>query len=284
MIKDKSIHLKAKVLTLRKTNKKNGDLTYIYPSNPDNFFDRVAFIGDSFKTGWGVKDEHTLSAQFKSALKKQGVHVEVLNLGISGSSTPMQVNYLESFGLKFDPDDVVLVVFLNDAGRDGTMEFMSGSRLFSRLRSVSFLINGLFESFERAIFHEEMVSHYLQGYQSGNVGWEKMQQGILRAKQLLTSHDFRLIVTVFPVLFKLDESYPFEEIHRTIGDFCKSEGILFLDLLDGFRGQHAQNLWIHPQDQHPNSRGQAIAAKALHAFFTGLPSDPKQGSEIHNHQ
>lgn len=145
----------------------NGKLLYTYPDNPRGYFNdknevlgtinskgfrgldmtfekpngitRIAFFGDSFTLGMGVKDNDTLPASFERAIRSKYPKTQVLNFGVSGTSTPDQIKFLEEYAIKFQPDIVVIVVFLNDAERIGTVNFISRPKVLAQLRKTRFL-------------------------------------------------------------------------------------------------------------------------------------------------
>jgi lysophospholipase L1-like esterase len=78
---------------------------------------RVLFLGDSVTFGLEVNLEETLVKQVERLLLETAPQLEpvqCLNLGVSGYSPLQEVTLLESKGLDFDPDLVVLCYNLND--------------------------------------------------------------------------------------------------------------------------------------------------------------------------
>ncbi|MEG5001087.1 SGNH/GDSL hydrolase family protein [Microcoleus sp. B4-D4] len=275
--------------------KPNRKLLYTYPDNPRRYFNeknevsgtinakgfrgldrtfekpngitRIAFLGDSFTLGIGVKDNDTLPVSFERAIQSKHPKTQVLNFGISGTSTKEQIKLLEEYVIKFQPDVVVIVVFLNDADRTGTVNFMSRPKVLAKVRKNSFFINALIDSIEKPILYQQMIRHYQDGYLENSPGWQTMKTALRTGKTLSEKQNFQLVVTIYPVLFKLDNSYPFTHIHKTIEDYCASLKIPFLDLFNGFVGQNDSKLWVHKTDQHPNEVANRIAAGELSKFF-----------------
>ena len=72
---------------------------------------RILSLGDSRTFGWGVSDEQTYSALLQSCLQ-QAVgpqkKVEVINAGVNAWSYPQMLVYFREFGLKDQPDLVLL--------------------------------------------------------------------------------------------------------------------------------------------------------------------------------
>jgi len=273
------------------TYKPNSKLIYYYPDNPRGYFDndnkvtgkvnengfrgiskplkkpkgiyRIAFVGDSFTLGIGVKDEDTLPAKFEEILKSKYSFTEVLNFGISGTSTKQQISLLESDIIPSEPDTVIIVLFLNDANRVGTIRFLSRPRLLANVRKYSYFINASIGSFEKLVLHEDMIEHYHEGFKEGSKGWDKIKAGLKRGKLLSEKHNFKFIVAVYPVLIQLNENYPFKSIHTKIKNYCESLNIPFVDLLNSFIGKKDSELWVHRTDQHPNEIAQKIAGAEL---------------------
>jgi hypothetical protein len=71
---------------------------------------RIVFLGDSFVDAAEVGDTEVFTARLQDSLDG----IEVINLGVYGYSTAQKLISLESVGLRFDPDLVVLVTVSND--------------------------------------------------------------------------------------------------------------------------------------------------------------------------
>lgn len=273
----------------------NSRLTYRYPSNPRGYFDarnrvlgrinslgfrgpevsrekdpnrpRIVVLGDSFTLGLGVRDEHTLPAQLERELTSRGVDAEVLNFGVTGADTRFEVNLLQRYALDFDPDVVVVVAFLNDAAEEHTLYYLSGTRLLRRVRKYSAFLDALSFQMDRWLLHGEMIRHYRLAYREDSPAWVEMRHQLERGRTLANRGGARFVVALYPILHRLDDRYPFREIHAEIGDFCASVSIPFVDLLPGFMGREASEMWVHPVDPHPNEIAHAIAARELADFL-----------------
>lgn len=268
-----------------------GKLVYRYPDNPRGYFDqnnevkgtinskgfrgqdtdfvkengkvRVAFLGDSFTLGIGVKDEDTLPYRVEMELKKHDRNIEVLNFGVSGHDPAAEVRLLEQYVLKFDPDIVVIVLFLNDADRTATIRFLSRPVILARVRQYSYSIGLLVGSIERIRLSRMMVRHYQEGFLDSSPGYQAVKSSLREGRLLSEKHGFSLVVALYPVLFRLDDGYPFRNIHRQIGDFCREEKIAFVDLFPAFEGKRDKEMWVHPTDQHPNETAHRLADREL---------------------
>jgi hypothetical protein len=75
---------------------------------------RVLVLGDSFTVGYESAQDETYSAVLERYLDGQGLAAEVINAGMSGSSTAEALVLLEQEGVKYAPDVVVLGYYGND--------------------------------------------------------------------------------------------------------------------------------------------------------------------------
>ena len=71
-------------------------------------------------------------------------------------------------------------------------------------------------------------------------------------RSLADEEDFRLIIAIFPVLWSLSDDDPFASIHESISDFAEELRVPLLDLRPAFEGYVGPELWVHPNNQHPN--------------------------------
>jgi lysophospholipase L1-like esterase len=288
------------------------ELLYRYSDNPRGYFDennevrgtinsagfrgketdfekrpgttRIAFLGDSFVLGIGVRDAHTLPVQFENEMQGKADNVEVLNFGVSDSSTDSQVELLENYVLKFDPDVVIIVLFLNDPDRKGTKAFFSGAQILSRVRKFSYFAHALIGRIERPLMHRRAVRHYREGFDESSVGWMNIKDALRKGKSLSVEHDFQLVISIYPILFQLGAEYPFRQAHRTVMEFSNSIDVPFVDLLDAFVETEYGELWVHKSDQHPNEVAHNLAARWLSEFFTEqrLPAGAVLRPSLHN--
>jgi lysophospholipase L1-like esterase len=107
---------------------------------------RIVVLGDSFVAGYGVAEDHLLTALLERELSQHrtdpGARVEVVNVGRVGTSTIRELDLYESLGRKFQPDLVILAYYLgNDLAevvQEQTDEELAGWSPPGRLRSVAY--------------------------------------------------------------------------------------------------------------------------------------------------
>lgn len=75
---------------------------------------RVMILGDSYVEGWGAGQEEGIVEVAESILNTEGGKVEVINAGVSSYSPILELEYLRTRGLSFEPDLVIVMVDPND--------------------------------------------------------------------------------------------------------------------------------------------------------------------------
>ena len=251
---------------------------------------RVAVLGDSFTWGHGVDDDKV----YTRVLERIVGGVEVLNFGLSGSSTDQQLLILKRHVLAYQPDLVLLMVTRNDffdTGRrrvgsypkpmfvlsvDGALHLtnvpvpeVSWLRRFHyRLRRHLGLLNlveGVFRNHGNSLPASAAASPAADRYR------------LMRAL-LMEMHDqsagagaaFAICVTAMGAHTYPDE-IPREDLERLemLQHLARSEAIPLLNLVPGFRSA-ARNtssgrpdVLHYPEDLHWTIAGHRLAAKEL---------------------
>ncbi|MBD65532.1 MAG: arylesterase [Halobacteriovoraceae bacterium] len=77
---------------------------------------KIVFIGDSLTEGYGIEQKYSYPQLVEQKLKKEGVSVEVINGGVSGSTSASGLSRLKWF-LKSKPTHVFLALGANDGLR-----------------------------------------------------------------------------------------------------------------------------------------------------------------------
>ena len=75
---------------------------------------RILLLGDSFGMGYGVELEKSFSEVASRNLREKGIDNEVINLSVSGYGTAEELIALESEGLRYTPDIVLLAFHDSD--------------------------------------------------------------------------------------------------------------------------------------------------------------------------
>jgi len=75
---------------------------------------RVLVLGDSYVWGYGVGDDEVFTEVLERRLQETGSPWEVINTGVPGWGTDQELLFLVEEGFKYQPDVVVLALFLGN--------------------------------------------------------------------------------------------------------------------------------------------------------------------------
>jgi lysophospholipase L1-like esterase len=257
---------------------------------------RLLVLGDSFTFGLGVRDD---AAPFPERLEQslageamRAGHrgLEVHNGGIPGSLTRDWVALWDVAAPALEPDALLVVFFLRDGTRTGSIPDFFGeiyASITQRNRASSlYALSFLYRSYRDARDRSEVSERYTQRFRDAYFGdeaqtaeWRAAQQNLIALRERAASRGIRMGLAIFPVLVSLGEpDYPFAAICERIAEFARANGIPVRDLLSAYRGLPDAELWVSKVDQHPNARGHAVAAEALAPFAAELLALPARGA------
>jgi len=239
---------------------------------------RVVLLGDSFTFGQGVWLEDTLSYRLEGLLNTDvPADTQVLNFAVGGWGSRDEILYLESEGMAFEPDLVVVVYVLNDARYAGGLDLWREFREQYQKRGLewSYLASYFYAAVGRRTLARRYVEDLVEESQQQSEKWRRSFADLNRGREIAAAGGARFAVAIFPFLYDLDETYPFRALHQKLVEYCRWNNIPVLDLFDAFQGHEYADLWVHPSDQHPNEEGHRIAADALADFIAreGLLKD-----------
>jgi len=246
---------------------------------------RIAFLGDSFTFGEGVRFEHTYPERLAALLRRRTggtrMNVQSYNFGVGGYNTTQSLHALRKWALVCQPDIVVLGFALNDAeeplyeidaatgrpkrrNREGDVpEYIDDARPPDSLLYKSAIARCLWRyraGKERA---NRIIAFYHGLYTDEQPGWQACKRSLRDISEACSQRGIPFVVVQFPALIALDNRYPFTGIHEQVRKEVESVSATFVDLLPHFKGRNAAALWVHPADQHPNEIAHEIAARAL---------------------
>ena len=240
---------------------------------------RVAVIGDSIGFGFCSDSEslaidatfpRLLERSLEAARPRSAARVEVLNLCVSGYDTLQEVEFLRVKGLALSPDLVVVAYCLND-NQDASAELprfaepSPAARLGQGLYRTLFLGSHLFRVV--ALRVSGNGSRDRDGDSPGESG-DRLHAGFRRLRALADAHGFEVLVVVFPTIEDA-RTYRHGPIHEQVRQAALAERFHHLDLwsafLDASQGDLSR-LQGRCSREHPDERGHAVAARAIHQF------------------
>jgi hypothetical protein len=247
---------------------------------------RIVFLGDSFTFGEGVKDEDVYPEQLASKLRKRvpRLRFEAYNFGVGGYNTEQSLFLLKHLALQFKPDAVVLGYVLNDAEPE-LFTVDAASRSVQRRPRESMIYEGLsdlvppanavfrlrlarllWQVLSRQYATSRTVAYYNQLYRDDNPGWIATKRSLREFAEVCAKHRIDCYVVMFPLLFQLNDKYPFTSLSHAVQREIRSLDAVvptIVDLFPPLKGRKEADLWVHPTDQHPNEVVHRLAADHL---------------------
>lgn len=261
---------------------------------------RIIVLGDSVAVGLGIRElDDLISRQLERAIARPDV--EVLNLAVMGYNTRGEVELLETRGLRYAPDLVVVLFVENDY-----MELNGDSAActFARpgILNALFLHSALFRlsALQLDLFHFglEVDPHYTSRRQReglandrarrGFAGQNHVDQALGILADLGRTHGFRSLIAVWPMF---DTERIFEQpalfvpdrpdVLRIEEDAARHD-IRTVRLSAAFQRDYAQraaagetqspSLLYTFDTAHPDPVGTRVAAEAIRDALTEPPA------------
>lgn len=240
---------------------------------------RIAFLGDSFTYGFGIRDARkTFVGRLKARLgNKRHPRLAVFNGGIPGSHTDDWVRLYDRVEPLLQPDLVLIVFFLRD-GQRAASNVGQLRKIRQELQELSerdplFRHSAVYRTVRAVLEQRRIGQKYLDVIAAGYLGspeerqeWKRAQLDVLAIREQASRRGARVAMVVFPILYELHHAYPMRGVVQEIMTFAADHGIPAFSLLEAFMGQDGPSLWIASDDAHPNERGHALAADAMEPF------------------
>ncbi len=246
---------------------------------------RILVMGDSMTEGEGVNEEDAFVRKLDQLLQAHphSSPVEIINGGHRGYDIWQIYDNFKRKILRWHPDIVLYVFTLNDTHLTPAMRensnFINDLGLlrpeqFAQTRPLKKFLNHfrVFEFINFRLARRNSTEKAVRWYQAmtspkNEPAWSKTQELIAKMAQISSRHHIRFCATVLPLMFQLDENYPFRDYHRQLVEVFEKNDIPVLDLFPSFKGQEAKKLIVHPADFHPNEIGHQIIAEGLYPFL-----------------
>ncbi len=227
---------------------------------------RMAFVGDSIGSGWGVDDgkgfEPTLERRLDEQSRKAGgPSVEILNFAVPGHGPGQRWEQFSRVGWEFEPDLLIYEATLADMGWDER-----------RLRGL--LPRGI--GWDVPFYRDILVKAKAQpgGTMDSYKKVLKPFRGEFLAnvyRSITAECQARGIPCIWILVPRVGKPTDPNEQRRLI-DVARNSGFTkIIDLSDAYQGLDPKELAISPNDYHPNADGHARLAQKLEEAMRPLP-------------
>ncbi|MBF0301160.1 MAG: SGNH/GDSL hydrolase family protein [Oligoflexia bacterium] len=251
------------------------DKDYSYPySQSENDKSNILIFGDSFSFGQGVRYKDIYSTKLQLLLAQNGYsRYKVTNVALNGSKHPRIVyNYyhaletqknvklviygfvITAFGIGMEKKYIYNLVDQNNAGNK-----------YNVWRKKIALYNLLVSSWEKYQVSQKVVKGYLNAFFDidSNYKFKEITYHAYNAHQV----GAKFVMLIIPLMYQLNNKYPFYPIHHKIKDFCVKNNIACIDSMDILSKYETETLWASPTDHHPNEIAHNLIANELFKYL-----------------
>jgi lysophospholipase L1-like esterase len=270
---------------------------------------RILFLGDSITFGYGVNDAEVVTERVHALLGASGIAAEVVNSAVPSYNMRQEVTFLETEGMRYGPDWVIVGVCWNDIGDKSAVRVDARGRLTTDLagdgtepvaaemRESAFgyeirnlvkrsrLMYGATEGWRRLTTRgtpdrqTRFRTDVLAGNDTDEVasGWEDVAAQVRRLKELSERGGFRVLMVTFPIPLAIDRPFPKSSYPARLQEIAARENIAVLDLTEAYRAAYHghESLFIPYDGDHPNAAGHAIAAHEITQYLTAHRGDER---------
>lgn len=246
---------------------------------------RIAILGDSYTSGVGVAFNEIFAKQLEEKLTSARGKTEVINFGVPGYNTTLELATLREAVAPYRPDLVILGYVLNDTDLEVLSEAKGAhtkqptlNALHLRLKDESMLYRyvapqiGALAGLVKARYAVGGTKNIIGSFDDDAPGWVHSRRALVEIADEVRKMQARLLVVVFPMMLDF-RTYPLQAAHDKVSALCTQHGIEVLDLLPRLRGENAAELAVF-MDGHPNGRAHRIFADEIFAHLAPIrPSD-----------
>jgi HEAT repeat protein len=218
---------------------------------PDDVW-RVAILGDSVTEGFGLPADQAYPAVLQRELDAAGERVEVLSVAVRGWSTLQERIAYHRIARRYDPQQVLLGVCLNDI-IELAIQRRPPPRLLLALHRRSAFVRWVVDATRR---EEKGVEQLFSGTPPLGLFFDEVSA--LRSE--IAADRAELSLVVFPFRFQLQKDAPAPTVQAAISAWCASQRLRCLDMLPVLRPL-GPSAFIDPS--HLSREGTLASAEAI---------------------
>jgi hypothetical protein len=193
---------------------------------------RVAVLGDSVTLGDGIRPEEAFPQVMEAQLAREGRPVEVMNVALWGWSTRQQRIAWQRIARRYQPDQALLAVCLNDIP-ELQNNLTRPPRWLMALHGRSAVVRRLIGAEGREI---DRVERLFSEPHSERVreAMRRFFEEVRALRRDVEADGASLAVLVLPFRFQMEPDAPAPSVQEEIAAFCEEESLSCLDLLPTF--------------------------------------------------
>ncbi len=220
---------------------------------------RILVLGSSITFGWGVPEDHTMTARIQQMFRRDGDDVEVLNAGVGNYNAVRSVELFMTRLTALQPTDIVLQYFVNGA----EVLDPGGGNVFLRHSELAVTLWIVANRAWATTGEQKLEDHYRKMYADGSAGRRDMERALVRLAEYAHARGIRLYLAMTPDVHDLGD-YKFGYVHDLMAGLARADGYTYVDFLPAFRGLRPSDVWAMAGDPHPNALGHQKMAEGLY--------------------
>ena len=226
---------------------------------------RILFLGDSIVHGGLVEEQAAMGAQLEAMWQTPPEHarIRVINAGVSSYDANDYLALYQHKGVKFDPDFVVVGLFLNDNfryiakekfdavvrppglwersvllrtiadvaapahGRSFDPAANSDLALLAQIASAipdSPSVHALVQFFNQRRYPLDLITRESLPFVFDLHAWEQVRTPVTELARLVHEHHAGLLFVVLPIEFQLAQDYVYPQPQQFIMEMCAARG------------------------------------------------------------
>lgn len=250
------------------------DREHVYQKPEDTF--RILILGDSITYGQMVEYKDIFPVQLEQKLTATtNKKVEVISMGLMGWNTMEQLQAIETYGIRFQPDLVIIGFSLNDpqvkhnpqakevADAERPLVFFTGVDQW--LNKHSYFYSFVRFRYNRLLEKLGWKTNYWNWqrtlYQQGSRGWQDFEYALEQINYL--SRQNKADVLLVSLFFKTG----WESETAEVLNLANRLNIKNLDMMPYFDKFNFDELIVSVSDWHPNAKAHQIYAQVLGDFI-----------------
>lgn len=243
----------------------------VNPKSPDK--KRVFVLGSSVTFGWGVPYDQVFTSvvqkRFETEHPDGAKGLEFANAGIGNYNTIAQQTLFNRQYPTVKPDLVVLHYFISDPeprppARNSLILRHSffAAYCYDRFKTIGLAAEG----------KTDLFKHYSEIYDDSQPYWTDTLNRITAMRDLAAKDKVPMVIMVIPDFHNLANGTPYESIYSKIEKGFSDRHFTTINTFPVFQkrygGGKESELWIQPDDPHPNAKGHEVMAEVLYEYLS----------------